>query len=185
MVVEHLEFASNEELQKFLDKHKIVILVFSGDWCGPCLRMGPEFERHAKEHENAMFVILDCDTCAVCAEENDIDCIPTFLAYKHGEEFDRFEGACQKSLERMIEKVFADGAASSRPRDDHDVASSTATNIKTLLTSSTEDHIKDDAVEHHGKQGSTGKKDKSDGQERKGAIGNEDHGAAVRGSKDK
>ncbi len=38
---------------------KVVVLVFCGDWCGPCKAMKPHLRQMAKSHERKPFVILE------------------------------------------------------------------------------------------------------------------------------
>ena len=86
-----------------------LIIDFTATWCPPCKRIGPIFEGHAKNPENAnvTFKKVDVDANANAAQAAGISCMPTFKMYKNGAEVEKMEGASDQGLVEMIGRAKA------------------------------------------------------------------------------
>ncbi len=84
---------------------KVPVLVeFYADWCGPCKAVGPVVNQLAGEVSGKAQVIrINVDDASEAANEHGIRSIPTFIAFKNGEEVRREVGAISKSL--MLEML--------------------------------------------------------------------------------
>ncbi len=78
-----------------IEKNEIPVVVdFWAPWCGPCLRMAPQFEEAAKQFPlKARFAKLNSDNYPEIAGMYAIMGIPTMIIFKNGKELGRISGA--------------------------------------------------------------------------------------------
>jgi thioredoxin 2 len=75
-----------------------VVVDFWAEWCGPCHRMAPEFERAAAELGHAARLLkLNTEESAEIASELGIRSIPTMVLFAGGREIARQSGAMHSS----------------------------------------------------------------------------------------
>ncbi|CAD7973956.1 unnamed protein product [Amoebophrya sp. A120] len=101
------QLATKEEFDSFLAGNKLVAVDFTATWCGPCQMIGPVFVKMAEQYTNVAFCKVDVDENGDTAEACDINCMPTFIFFKDGQKFDKFEGASEPKLKEFIEKLAA------------------------------------------------------------------------------
>ena len=75
-----------------LQDNKIVVVDFFAPWCGPCAMMHPVVENLSQKYTNIKFVKVDIDNNTQLAITQNVQVVPTFIAYKNGAEFNRIIG---------------------------------------------------------------------------------------------
>src|ERR671920_655804 len=62
----------------------IVLVDFWADWCGPCKRFAPIYEKASEEHSDITFAKLDTDANQELSGQLGIEGIPTLMAFREG-----------------------------------------------------------------------------------------------------
>ena len=62
----------------------IVLVDFWADWCGPCKRFAPIYEKASEEHTDITFAKLDTDANQELSGQLGIEGIPTLMAFREG-----------------------------------------------------------------------------------------------------
>src|SRR3712207_6692196 len=62
----------------------IVLVDFWADWCGPCKRFGPIYEKSSEQHSDVVFAKLDTDANQQLSGQLGIEGIPTLMAFREG-----------------------------------------------------------------------------------------------------
>jgi len=75
------------------DESTLRIVKFEADWCGPCQRMKPVFEKVARTSpEDVTFETVDVDAQGALADRYGVRSLPTVVALKNGREVGRTVG---------------------------------------------------------------------------------------------
>jgi thioredoxin 1 len=89
-------------------KDGIVLVDFWADWCGPCKRFAPVYERVSAKHPDAVFGKVDTEAQPELAAKFDIRSIPTIMAIRDGVIVFSQPGALpEAAVESLIEQVQA------------------------------------------------------------------------------
>ncbi|CAK9154150.1 unnamed protein product [Ilex paraguariensis] len=95
-------FSSLDDLLANSDKP--VLVDFYATWCGPCQLMVPILnEVSASMKDKIQVVKIDTEKYPSIADKYRIQALPTFIIFKDGKPYDRFEGAF--SAEQLIQLV--------------------------------------------------------------------------------
>ena len=94
------------QLEELFTQHKYVVVKFSAEWCGPCKRIHPVYERlsNSEKYNSVCFLHIDVDEVRDICEKYDVEAMPTFILFQNGEELVRFEGANESKLNNMLDK---------------------------------------------------------------------------------
>ncbi|KAL0613801.1 Thioredoxin domain-containing protein 2 [Plecturocebus cupreus] len=84
---------------------KLVAVVFSATWCGPCRTIRPFFHALSVKHEDVVFLEVDAGDCEEVVRDCAVICVPTFQFYKKEEKVDEFCGAFKEKLEAVIAEL--------------------------------------------------------------------------------
>ncbi|HUL40248.1 MAG TPA: thioredoxin [Methanomassiliicoccales archaeon] len=104
----HILEITKDNFEAMAKEHPKLVIDCWADWCGPCRRMGPIFEKVAEESSGkAAFGKMDCDRNKELVKRFKIMAIPTLLLIKEGEVADSVVGLVPKEeIEAALRKVF-------------------------------------------------------------------------------
>ncbi|XP_068322547.1 uncharacterized protein [Pyrus communis] len=95
-------FSSFEDL--LATSEKPVLVDFYATWCGPCQFMAPILnEVSITLNDKIQVVKIDTEKYPSIADKYNIQALPTFIIFKDGEPFDRFEGAL--TADQLVERI--------------------------------------------------------------------------------
>ncbi|PWA71728.1 Thioredoxin [Artemisia annua] len=95
-------FSNLDELLEQADKP--VLVDFYATWCGPCQFMGPILNEVSIALEDTIRVVkIDTEKYPEIANKYNIEALPTFILFKDGKPFDRFEGAL--TANQLIQRI--------------------------------------------------------------------------------
>lgn len=80
---------------------------FYADWCAPCKKFGPTFDKVAQGFDGkAQFIKVNIDNARKVADQYKVRSIPTVIYFKNGKEVDRQEGApSEGALRDRVQKL--------------------------------------------------------------------------------
>lgn len=73
-----------DSFEKTISGNDIVLVDFWADWCGPCKRFAPIYEKASEEHGDITFAKLDTDANQALSGQLGIEGIPTLMAFREG-----------------------------------------------------------------------------------------------------
>ena len=107
------EISKEDDLIEVLNNinDRLIVLMFSASWCGPCKTIKPEFIKFSKKYNQTLFIYIDIEEYDECKKnEKDqsfidkVEGLPSFMFYINKNLLTRFEGADKSKLEKYIEK---------------------------------------------------------------------------------
>lgn len=72
------------DFQKTVEDNEIVLVDFWADWCGPCKRFAPVYEKASEENTDIVFGKVDTEAEQELAMNFQITAIPTLMAFRQG-----------------------------------------------------------------------------------------------------
>jgi thioredoxin 1 len=73
-----------ENFEDTITENDIVLVDFWADWCGPCKRFEPIYEKASEEHGDIVFAKLDTEENQMLTGQLGIEGIPTLMAFREG-----------------------------------------------------------------------------------------------------
>ncbi len=73
-----------ENFEETITDNDIVLVDFWADWCGPCKRFGPVYQKASEEYDGIVFAKLDTDANDELTSQLGIEGIPTLMAFREG-----------------------------------------------------------------------------------------------------
>jgi thioredoxin 1 len=97
---------SAENFEETITDNDIVLVDFWADWCGPCKRFGPVYEKASEEYDGIVFAKLDTDANYELTSQLGIEGIPTLMAFREGVLVFNKAGALPgQALKQVLEAV--------------------------------------------------------------------------------
>lgn len=97
--MEALPKVNAEQLQKYLKGQ--VVLMFTADWCPDCQFIKPVMPEVEKDFADFKFYAVDRDENLDLATELNVMGIPSFIAYRDGQEIGRFVNKDRKTKQQV------------------------------------------------------------------------------------
>ncbi|KAG7940926.1 hypothetical protein I3843_16G011000 [Carya illinoinensis] len=95
-------FSSFDDLLANSDKP--VLVDFYATWCGPCQFMGPVLNEVGTLLQDKIQVVkIDTEKYPSIADKFRIEALPTFILFRDGEPYDRFEGAL--TADQLVQRI--------------------------------------------------------------------------------
>lgn len=83
---------------------KPVLVDFYATWCGPCQFMVPILNEVSIRLKDTIQVVkIDTEKYPSIADKYRIEALPTFIIFKDGEPFERFEGAL--TADQLVQRI--------------------------------------------------------------------------------
>ncbi len=73
-----------DSFEQTITDNEIVLVDFWADWCGPCKRFAPIYDKASAEHGEITFAKLDTDANQALSGQLGIEGIPTLMAFREG-----------------------------------------------------------------------------------------------------
>ncbi|MEA5154494.1 thioredoxin [Raineyella sp.] len=103
---------TNDDFMKTVDENEIVLVDFWADWCGPCKRFAPVYEKVSEENTDIVFGKVDTEAEQELAMNFQITAIPTLMAFRQGillfNQAGAMNGSSLKSLISQIKELDMD-----------------------------------------------------------------------------
>lgn len=97
---------TKENFQATVDANEIVILDFWAEWCGPCKRFAPIFEKMAEKFPKVTFGKIDTEAEQELAAHFQIQSIPMIMVVKQSQIIFAQPGALNEEvLQQVVEKA--------------------------------------------------------------------------------
>ncbi|MFR0579454.1 thioredoxin family protein [Limosilactobacillus mucosae] len=97
--METLPKVNAQRLQEYLKGQ--VVLMFTADWCPDCQFIKPAMPEVEKDFADFKFYAVDRDENLDLATELNVMGIPSFIAYRDGEEIGRFVSKDRKTKQQV------------------------------------------------------------------------------------
>ena len=95
-----------ENFESTITDNDIVLVDFWAEWCGPCKRFGPIYEKSSEQHGDVTFAKLDTDANQQLSGQLGIEGIPTLMAFREGVMVFNQAGALPgPALEQVVDAV--------------------------------------------------------------------------------
>jgi thioredoxin len=94
-----------EDLQKNLNKDKLILVDFNAPWCAPCKKMAPMLEELSNNQKEMMHLLkINVDDHKKLAASMEVYILPTLILYKNDKIVWRNEGFIEsKKLLEVIQ----------------------------------------------------------------------------------
>jgi thioredoxin 1 len=73
-----------DDFESTITDNDIVLIDFWADWCGPCKRFAPIYEKASEEYGDIVFAKLDTEANQMLTNQLGIEGIPTLMAFREG-----------------------------------------------------------------------------------------------------
>lgn len=86
-----------------LKKDGLVVVDFKTEWCGPCKKFAPVYEKIASEYPGVKFLVVDAEKINH-KDCEDVTSVPTFKVFLDGNFKRGIQGVDEERLKRYIER---------------------------------------------------------------------------------
>ena len=97
MTTDMLKLASLEAFEEMNKRDQITVYLFSADWCPDCHFLEPFLPELLEKYKDYQFIYVDRDAFSDLCVDLMIMGIPSFVAFRNGEEINRFVSKLRKT----------------------------------------------------------------------------------------
>ena len=95
-----------EKFSEIAKTDEILIIDFFAEWCGACNLLAPEYEKFSNNNPDINIFSADIDVESELTLENNVQAVPTILAFKNGKEIAKLTGYKSKGeLEDFLKEI--------------------------------------------------------------------------------
>lgn len=96
---------SSQEFNNVINSPDTLIIIdFHAQWCGPCKRIAPDYNKLATEYNNCIFLKINIEECERIAEKYNVSALPTFICLKNNEIVFESSGANLQKIRDFLKK---------------------------------------------------------------------------------
>ncbi len=96
---------NKDNKEQVLKAHKLILLDFWAEWCGPCIMMNPVIKEFTEKNEEVIIAKVNADLYPSIVKEFKVRGLPTFVLVKNGQEINRHAGPMTvKDMERFCQE---------------------------------------------------------------------------------
>lgn len=107
MLSEPVHIGEKVDLEQLVSTHRIVLVDFHADWCGPCKMLEPTV-RELAQHPDVVVAKVDVDALPALAEALQIQGVPTVFLFVDGDPVERLVGVQDYgTLASLVERYAA------------------------------------------------------------------------------
>lgn len=92
---------SLEQFEQLRNQDKVTVFTFSANWCPDCVFLKPFIKELIDKHSDYDFIYVDRDEYIDICRELSIMGIPSFVAFRKGEEINRFVSKLRKTKDEI------------------------------------------------------------------------------------
>jgi thioredoxin 1 len=87
-----------------MNKDTLVVVDFYADWCGPCKRISPVYQKLSEIYKGVCFLKVNVDRLDGLVHQYGIKAMPTFLCFKNCKKMGEVVGVDMLKLEKLIKE---------------------------------------------------------------------------------
>ncbi len=89
---------TDKNFEEEIKKHKIIVVDFWAEWCGPCRMFARTFEEYSNESNDVACAKINVDHAPITSEKFGVMSIPSILVFKDGKLVTQKTGALPKPM---------------------------------------------------------------------------------------
>ena len=100
-----IQINTKSQFDSLLHQNNLCVIKFGAEWCGPCVRFAPQFERLAEENQDIDFVHVDVDEFPDIANKYNVTALPSLVFVKYGEVLAKQQGVKIDNIKMSIQHL--------------------------------------------------------------------------------
>ncbi len=93
---------TDKNFDEEIKKHKLMVVDFWAEWCGPCRMFAGTFEEFSKENQDIPCAKINVDQAPKTSEKFKVMSIPTVIVFLDGKPVTQKTGAMPKSVLKSL-----------------------------------------------------------------------------------
>jgi len=93
---------SEEQFDDLIKKNEKVVLKFTAEWCQPCKKIHPFYQRQCKEYNDCTFLTVDVDEFDEISQKYNVAMMPSFVVLQGSSVVGTYSGSGEPQLEEFL-----------------------------------------------------------------------------------